>query len=360
MWPWQAKNVKRKSGLDSSFCYFHADKVERIAMAKGASTIIGIDLGGTRIKTGLIDIKGEVLFSKNYATDVKMGKDQVLKKIVRIIKQLVEISKKKWASPGLIGLGSPGMIDRDEGIVRLSPNFPDWKEVPLARFISNEVGLPAFIDNDANVVTYGEKWVGAGKDLTHFACLTLGTGVGSGLILNGRPWYGSQGSGPEFGHTTVLPKGDRCNCGNRGCLETLASAPYLVKKAQQGLDKKIPTLLRETLAEGSRDISAKLLYETARQGDPFCLSLFAEMGKFLGIALANLVHTLGIEGVVLGGGVSKAATIFLPYLEKEFKKRLTMMPPDRVSIRISSLGEKSGILGAAKMAMDRSKRVPKA
>ncbi len=252
---------------------------ERKAMAKGASTIIGIDLGGTRIKIGLIDIRGEVLFSKDYATDVKMGKERVLKRIVRIIKQLLKISKGKWASPELIGLGSPGMIDREEGIVRLSPNFPDWKEVPLARFISNEVGLPTFIDNDANVVTYGEKWVGAGKDLSHFVCLTLGTGVGSGLILNGRPWYGGQGSGPEFGHTTVLPKGERCSCGNRGCLETLASAPYLVKKAQKGLDKKIPTLLRETLPEGSREISAKLLYETARQGDPFCISLLCRNGE---------------------------------------------------------------------------------
>ena len=329
-------------------------------MAKGASTIIGIDLGGTRIKIGLIDIRGGVLFSKEYATDVKMGKKRVLKRIVRIIRQLLKTSEGRWASPELIGLGSPGMIDREEGVVRLSPNFPDWKEVPLARFISDEVGLPTFIDNDANVVTYGEKWVGAGMDLSHFVCLTLGTGVGSGLILNGQPWYGGQGSGPELGHTTILPKGERCNCGNRGCLETLASAPYLIRKAQKGLDNKIPTLLRKTLQERSGEISAKLLYETARQGDPFCISLYAEMGKFLGIALANLVHTLGLEGVILGGGVSKAATIFLPYLEKEFKKRLTMVPPDRVSIRVSSLGGKSGILGAAKMAMDRNQRVSKA
>ncbi len=318
------------------------------------STVIGIDLGGTRTKIGLIDRRGKILYSKDYETQVKMGKERVLRKIGAVILQVIRIAKRNWTPPELIGIGSPGVIDREEGIVRLSPNFPDWKEVPLAPFISREVGLPTFLDNDANMITYGEKWVGAGKDLDDFVCLTLGTGVGSGLVLNGRLWYGVQGSGPEIGHTTILPRGDRCNCGNRGCLETLASAPYLVKKARKGLDKKIPTLLTETLSQGSGEISARVLFETARRGDRFCISLFAEMGKFLGIALANLVHILGIEGVVLGGGVSQAATIFLPYLEKEFKKRLTMVPPDRVSIRVSFLGEKSGILGAAKMAMDRN------
>ena len=146
-----------------------------------------------------------------------------------------------------------------------------------------------------------------------------------------------------------------CGCGNRGCLETLVSASYLVKKAQKGLDKKIPTLLAELLNSKSRPLSAKVLYETARRGDPFCISLFADLGRYLGIALANIVHTLLLEGVILGGGVSKASTIFLPYLEKEFKKRLTMADSKLVSIRISFLGEKSGILGAARMAMERSK-----
>ena len=215
------------------------------------------------------------------------------------------------------------------------------------------------MDKDANVVAYGEKWIGAGQDLESFICLTLGTGVGSGLFLNGRPWFGNQISGPEFGHVTIEPRGERCGCGNRGCLETLASATYLLKKAKKGLDKKVPTLLSEMVNNKSRPLSAKDLYETARKGDPFCISLFAELGRYLGIALANIVQTLCLEGVVLGGGVSKASTIFLPYLEKEFKKRLTMAAAELVSIRISSLGEKSGVLGAAKMAMDRNQNSSK-
>ncbi len=318
-------------------------------------TVIGIDLGGTRIKAGLVDTRGTIHFLKNYATGVEFGKEQVLKKIIRIIKHLIKTANGKEAFPKLIGLGAPGSINREEGIVRISPNFPDWKDVPLARIISKETGLPTFIDNDAQVVTFGEKWVGAGTDLNDFVCLTLGTGVGSGLFLNGRPWFGIQGMGSELGHITIQPRGKRCRCGNRGCLETLASAPYLVQKAQQGLGEKIPTMLTEALSKKSKTLSARLLYETARKGDPFCISLYAELGKFLGIALANIVHILGIEGVVLGGGVSKASTIFLPYLEKEFKKRLTMVPADKVTIRVSFLREKSGILGAAKMAMERDK-----
>lgn len=325
-------------------------------MKAHSMNIIGIDLGGTRTKIGLIDPQGKILNFKSVLTRVDRGKDQALKRIIRILSQFIKISSDNNFPPQLVGLGAPGFIDREAGIVRHSPNFPDWREVPLAQIISQGVGLPSFVDNDANAVTWGEKWVGAGRDLSNFICLTLGTGVGSGLILNDRLWYGSQGSGPEFGHVTMRPRGERCGCGNRGCLETEVSATYLMKKAQRGLEKNIPTQLREILSRGSKPLplSTRLLFQGAIKGDPFCISLFAEMGKYLGIALANIVHTLGLEGVILGGGVSRAATIFLPYLEKEFKKRLTMVPAEKVSIRVSSLGEKSGILGAAKMAWERT------
>jgi len=324
-------------------------------MSANPAKVLGIDLGATRIKTGLVDTQGKILFSKTFLTRLDLGREKALKRIVKILQQAIEISIKNKFDPKLIGLGVPGLIDREKGIVLRSPNFPDWKNVPLIRLITAEVGLPTFLDKDADVVTLGEKWVGAGKDWDHFVCLTLGTGVGSGLFLNGRPWYGTQGSGSEFGHITIEPRGIHCGCGNRGCLETLASATYLVKKAQKGLDKKSPTLLSEMVNRRSAPLSAKLLYETARKGDPFCISLFAELGRYLGIALANIIHTLGLEGVVLGGGLSKAFTIFLPYLEKEFKKRMTMITGELPPIRISSLGDKSGILGAAKMAMERNK-----
>lgn len=329
-------------------------------MAPNGHRVIGIDLGGTRIKTGLVDPEGNILLSRNFLTRVDLGRQKAIKRMVNIIKKLIIRSEQLGPKPVLIGIGAPGVIDRAKGIIRHSPNFPDWIDVPLAGLIAEETGIRTFMDNDANVVTYGENWIGTGQDFENFICLTLGTGIGSGLFLNGRPWFGSQGSGPEFGHITIDPRGELCGCGNRGCLETLASGSYLVKKAQRGLDRKIPTLLSELLKNKTKSPSAKVLFQAAQQGDPFCISLFADFGRYLGIALANVVHTLLLEGIILGGGVSQASTIFLPYLEKEFKKRLTMADSELVSIRISSLGEKSGVLGAAKMAMERSKKKLKA
>lgn len=339
------------------FLAFNVDLQQKgLPVSTNSDKVIGIDLGGTRIKTGLVDPQGDILLSKNFSTGLESGKRKALKRIVNITKKLIKLSEQVGPKPDLIGIGAPGVIDREQGIIRHSPNFPDWKDVPLGPLIAGETGVPTFMDKDANVVTYGEKWIGAGQDFRNFVCLTLGTGVGSGLFLNGRPWLGNQGSGPEFGHVTIEPRGEPCGCGSRGCLETLASATYLVKKARKGLDKKIPTLLTELLKGNTKPLSAKVLYEAAQRGDPFCISLFADLGRYLGIALANMVHTLLLEGIILGGGLSKASTIFLPYLEKEFKKRLTMADSKLVSIRISFLGEKSGVLGAARMAMERSNK----
>ncbi len=300
---------------------------------------LGVDLGGTRIKVGVVDQQGRLSNRKEFSTRVALGREALIRRIIRIIQRSLSEDADLHNPPAAIGLGAAGMIDVRKGVVLLSPNFPDWQQVPLARLVNEETGLPTFLDNDANAITYGEKWVGAGKDMNNFACLTLGTGVGSGLMLDGRLWYGSQGSGPEIGHMTIHPKGRRCKCGNRGCLETLASAGWLVKMASKLKDRE--------------PLSSKDIYLRALQGDPFCRDLFENLGEALGIAIANLIHILSLEGVVLGGGLSRAATIFLPSLEKEFKKRLTLVAPEKIKIRISRLQEKSGVLGAAGIALER-------
>jgi glucokinase len=307
---------------------------------------LGVDLGGTRIKVGVVDEEGRLSNMKKFSTRVDLGREALIRRIIRIIQRSLSEDADPQNPPAGIGLGAAGMIDVRKGVVLLSPNFPDWQQVPLARWVSEQTGLPTFLDNDANAITYGERWVGAGKDMNNFACLTLGTGVGSGLVLDGRLWYGCQGSGPEIGHMTIQPKGRRCLCGNRGCLETLASAGWLVKIAT----KKIGTNPHK---KDRTAFTSKDLYQQALQGDVFCRELFESLGEALGIAIANLVHILGLEGVVLGGGLSRAATIFLPSLEKEFKKRLTLVPPEIIKIRISRLQEKGGVLGAAGIALER-------
>ena len=313
---------------------------------------LGVDLGGTRIKVGVVDEQGRLSNLKKFSTRVDLGREALIRRIIRIIQRSLSEDADPQNPPAAIGLGAAGMIDLRKGVVLLSPNFPDWQQIPLARLVSEQTGLPTFLDNDANAITYGEKWVGAGIDMNNFACLTLGTGVGSGLMLGGRLWYGSQGSGPEIGHMTIHPKGRRCLCGNRGCLETLASAGWLVKMATKKRGTN-PLAFINPLRKNRMAFTSKDLYLQALQGDPFCRDLFENLGEALGIAIANLIHILSLEGVVLGGGLSRAATIFLPSLEKEFKKRLTLVPPEKIKIRLSRLQEKGGVLGAAGIALER-------
>ncbi|MBI5585083.1 MAG: ROK family protein [Deltaproteobacteria bacterium] len=309
------------------------------------------------MKIGLVESTGRLLLMKKFPTRVQVGREALIKRIIGLTASFLNDPRCAAHPPRVIGLGAAGLIDIRKGVVEISPNFPDWQQVPLGRRLQDALGITTFLDNDANAVTFGEKWAGAGQDLQHFACLTLGTGVGGGLILGGRLWYGSHGSGPEIGHMTIKPRGERCRCGNRGCLETLASATWLVQNYKK--IKNIEQIEYETAPPATRPqatLTAKDLFHLARQGEPHSLRLFKQMGEALGLALANLVHLLSLEGIILGGGLSRAATIFLPYLEKEFKKRLTLISPERVHLRISSLQEKSGVIGAAGLALERAGR----
>jgi glucokinase len=324
----------------------------------GPPTALGIDLGGTRLKIGLVDRSGRLLLMKKFPTRVQVGREALIQRLIRLTASFLTDPQCTAHPPRVIGLGAAGLIDIRSGVVEISPNFPDWQQVPLGRRLQDALGMTTFLDNDANAVTFGEKWAGAGQDLEHFACLTLGTGVGGGLILGGRLWHGAHGSGPEIGHMTIKPLGDRCRCGNRGCLETLASATWLVQKYKKNKNiNEIEVKASSSATRPETALTARDLFQRARQGERRSLRLFQQMGEALGLALANLVHLLSLEGVILGGGLSRAHTIFLPYLEKEFKKRLTLISPERVHLRISSLQEKSGVIGAAGIALERLKRL---
>jgi glucokinase len=318
-------------------------------------TALGIDLGGTRLKIGLVDRRGRVLAMKKFPTRVQIGREALIKRIIGLTASFLKDPCCGAQPPRVIGLGAAGLIDIGRGVVELSPNFPDWREVPLGPRLQEALGLATFLDNDANAVTFGEKWAGAGQDWEHFACLTLGTGVGGGLILGGRLWYGAHGSGPEIGHMTIAPRGELCRCGNRGCLETKASATWLVEKANRIIREKglLPPCSLKSIKPGAT-LTAQDLFHWAQTGETHMVRLFQQMGEALGLALANLVHLLSLEGIILGGGLSRAATIFLPYLEKEFKKRLTLVSPAGVGLRISTLQERSGIIGAAGLALERA------
>lgn len=291
---------------------------------------IGIDLGGTNITGAQVTKKGRLLKIEKIKTNAKEGKAKVIKRIKDIIHTLMTDNVEG------IGVGSPGPLSSKKGIVYNPPNLPGWKDVPLRDIISREFGLPVILENDANCACFGEKWAGAGKKVKSLICLTLGTGIGGGIILDNKLWRGIDDTAGEIGHMIIDPDGPVCGCGNYGCLEAFSSATALVKKA---IDE-LPHLNKNTLT--ARDI-----YESAKKGDILARRLLEDAGRYLGIGIASLVNILNPEMVVLCGRMTGAGKFILSPLQREVKKRSFAVPGRRVKICLSELGEYAGVIGAA-------------
>ena len=305
---------------------------------------IGIDMGGTNIRLALVTDDGTIITSARHKTSAQEGKDSVIARLSSAASELIAEGQGHGTVIG-VGIGAPGLIEN--GVVRCSPNLPGWNDVPFQRILGEALALPVILENDANAVAYGEKSTGAGKGLNSLICITLGTGVGGGLILDGKIWRGAFGMAGEVGHIVVEPDGNKCSCGNRGCLETYASATGIVRTARDTVNKgdaswDIGTLTTETL-EGA-----------ARGGDKAAASLFAGAGRYLGIGIASLLHILNPEAVILGGGVARAWDLFYPSLSEEIKQRCFKEIAERTRILPASLGDNAGILGAARLAFEQS------
>ena len=221
-----------------------------------------------------------------------------------------------------------------------------WNHIPLAEIMKYRLGRPVLVDNDADLIAFGEKWQGAGRGYENFLCITLGTGVGGGLILRNEIWHGC-GTAGEIGHVTIDRHGARCNCGNYGCLETVASATGLIRMARAGLGEGKEGLLAQRMASDPDALSARLIAEMAGQGDPWALELFAELGKALGVAIASVMNLLCLDVIIIGGGVSDAWDLFIGPLRTEYARRV--MPGTRPAAPVLpwALKDAAGIIGAA-------------
>jgi glucokinase len=270
-----------------------------------------------------------------------------------------------------IGIGVPGIIDLATGMVRESPNLPGWSDFPVRDEIEKRLGARVVLENDANSAALGEKWLGAGKDVDSMAILTLGTGVGGGIVLDGRIWHGMNGMAGEFGHMTVEPGGHRCGCGNRGCLEQYASATAVVRMAQEAIaGGSAPALANASTSDP--EFSAKAVYNLAVQGDEAARHIFRNVGHALGISIAGLVNALNLPMYVVGGGVSSAWDAFSPSIFEELRQRCMVYaataPPahagqEGASAQVVSktskytivtralLGSDAGLYGAARLPM---------
>jgi glucokinase len=306
------------------------------------TVVIGVDLGGTNLRTALLKQNGDILDKHQEATLALEGCERVVARIVENIRRQQQIAAQQNLTASAVGVGAPGVIQLGTGVVVKSPNFPDWNNLPLRAVLEKALGMPVFIENDANAAALGEQWRGAGKGINSMILLTLGTGVGGGIVLNNRIWQGADGMAGEIGHMTLIPDGRLCGCGNRGCLEMYASARGIVQSYRE-LPVRASSLAADT-------ITSEQVYQAARNGDPGALQVMKDMGRVLGIGIANLINIFNPEMIVLGGGVKEAWQLFITATREEIMKRAFNVPAERTKIVPSLLGGDAGMVGAAAVA----------
>ncbi|MGA1865435.1 MAG: ROK family protein [bacterium] len=304
--------------------------------------VIGVDLGGTNIHAGVVDINNKVLGRRFVPTLVEEGPKRVIERLISNIRELKE--ECRHGSIKGIGIGAAGIIDMIRGAVITSPNFPGWQDVPLKEIIFREFDIPTALDNDANAAAFGEFWAGAGRGSSSMIGLTLGTGVGGGIILNGHLWHGSVGMAGEIGHMTIVPDGLKCPCGNRGCLESYASATAIVNRTKSRISRhQQSNILSLTDAES---LTSEKVYQAAVGGDELAKDILYETGVYLGLAIGALVNILDPEIFIIGGGASKAWDFFSHSMKEEISKRTLFKSAGSVKVVPAELGNDAGLIGA--------------
>lgn len=315
--------------------------------------IVGVDLGGTTVNVGVVPFDGgPVLGMRSVPTEADKGPKFVVDRIVDLIRDAMRDAQNEAgivedAFVG-IGLGSPGPLDRRTGTVIDTPNL-GWRNFPLRDLISNAVGLEAELDNDANAATLGEWWQGAGQGVSTLVGVTLGTGIGGGIVLDGKVFHGISDVAGEVGHMTIDSTGRRCKCGNYGCLEAYASGPAIAARAVEGLQSGEPSLLPSMVRGELARITAETVYEAIVAGDDYAKEVMRDTAKFLGTGIANLINILNPGMVVISGGVTRAGDRLLEPLKKEVRRRAFSHASENCQIVTSSLGSMVGVIGAACM-----------
>ncbi len=304
---------------------------------------IGVDVGGTNLRVAAIDDGGEMLEKISLTTAVDAGRDAVLEEMTSAVAELRDrLGTTRLAG---MGFGVPGLIYMAEGKIRESPNLPGWDNYPIRDEIEKRLGTRVILENDANAAALGEKWMGLGRDVDSLIMLTLGTGVGGGVVLNGRVWHGMLGMGGELGHITVTPDGPRCGCGNHGCLEALASATAIVRMAKEAIrNKRSPGL---AAAAKDQELTSELVYGVAKEGDEGARDVFTTVGRALGVVLADLVNIFNLPLYAITGGVVEAWDLFGPVMLGEVERRSFVYRAGGTSIAKSMLGSEAGLFGAA-------------
>jgi glucokinase len=318
--------------------------------------VLGIDIGGTNLVVGSVAEDGSsMVASASEPTHSEAGATDVVDRLVGLAERAIATTRRE--APGAeilgVGVGAPGPLDTKRGIVLLTPNL-GWVNMPLRQLIHDRLGLPAALDNDANCAVLGEWWVGAARGARHAIGITIGTGIGGGLIIDGQLYHGASDVAGEIGHTTIDTEGRRCKCGNYGCLEAYASGPNIALRAVEELEAGAESRLRSLVGGDLGKVTAQTVYQAAADGDELALEVVNDTAKFLGVGIGNLLNVLNPDVVVVCGGVTLAGDHLFEPLRREVARRAFKPAVNACRIVPGELAGTAGVYGAAKIFLDQT------
>lgn len=307
---------------------------------------VGVDIGGTNVKIALVDFDGKIIYSNTVPTRAEMGYEAGVNNIKQAIKELMGETGANAKTIEAIGFGLPGQIDYKEGIVKNLPNIPGWVNIPLAKIMEDEFSIPTRLDNDVRCAALGELNFGAGKNCENLICITVGTGIGSGIVLNGKLVRGATNAAGEIGHIKMdMTGGPLCGCGDYGCFEAYASGPAIVSMAKEYISGGKSAKYKEMAADGI--ITPYIVAQAALQGDAVSIQIFKQMGKIIGTGLTSVINLLNPEKIIIGGGVADAGDILLEPIRKTILDRAMPIQAAAVSVVPAQLANSAGVIGAS-------------
>ncbi len=316
-----------------------------------ADTYAGVDLGGTKIACALGDLDRGIICEKTIHTDSHEGPEAVLKRVAQVVDELAEEAASR---PTALGMGVPGLADLHNGVTKFLPNLPgQWRDVRVRELLSSEVGCEVYLVNDVRSATLAEMTFGHGRTAETMAFFAIGTGIGGGIAVEGNLRLGPLGAAGELGHQTILPDGPRCGCGNRGCLEALASGSAITAEGVRLLKSNLSPRLHEIVRGDVSLVTPKEMAAAADAGDEAAKAAIVRAAEYIGIAVSNVIVTLHPELIVLGGGVAEIGPLLFETVRDTVRERVHMLPVDDIAIEPSQLGDRAGMLGGIALAAKR-------
>jgi len=312
--------------------------------------ILAIDLGGTKIMAALISHQGQVMAREYHLTLAGEGPQSVINRILSAIDHLLRVGNIGLSQLHSISIAAAGAIDFDQGLVTSSPNLPGWHNVPLSDMVNRKYKVKTFLINDASAGALGEHHFGVGRGVNNLVYLTVGTGIGGGIIINGKLYLGPSGSAGEIGHMTIDVNGPRCSCGNIGCLEMLASGTAIAREAIRRITQGEESSLSQMAGGKIENITAEKVGVAARGGDGLALEVISKAATYLGVGMVNLVNIFNPEMIIVGGGVAQMGDLLLEPARRVVKERAFQLSAQAVRIVPAQLGDNAGVLGAAVFA----------